>query len=328
MIPSRVQSVLTTLLDARWAVFLWGPPGAGKSSVVRQVAAQLNVPLLDVRAALLDPTDIRGIPAVIDGRAVWCPPSFLPQEEQKAGILFLDELSAAPPLVQASLYQLILDRRVGEYELPAGWRIVAAGNRAADRSVSFRMPAALANRFVHLDFEVDSGDWHLWAVQNGVDPLIIGFLAFRRQLLFDMSNPERGFPTPRSWEIVSDTVRALGSVHAARDVIPGIVGEAAAIEFLAYCADTITEERVQSIIADPDGATLPTSLGDLYALVAYLVSSASRSAPTRKAAGRLLNRLSPELSVLLARDLLRVHPAFALDAGYLAFVAQHADLLM
>lgn len=328
MIPSRVQSVLTTLLDARWAVFLWGPPGAGKSSIVRQVAAQLQVPLLDVRAALLDPTDIRGIPAIVDGRAVWCPPSFLPREGQKGGILFLDELSAAPPLVQASLYQLILDRRVGEYELPAGWRIVAAGNRAGDRSVSFRMPAALANRFVHLDFEVDAGDWRAWAVEHGVDPLVIGFLSFRRELLFDMSNPERGFPTPRSWEIVSDTVRALGGVKAAKDVLPGVVGEAAAIEFLAYCEQTISEETVKKIIADPDKAKLPSSLGDLYALVAYLVSSASRSAPTRRAAGRLLNRFSPELSVLLARDLLRVHPAFAQDAGYLAFVAQHADLLM
>lgn len=327
MRPTRVLEVLTQLLDARWAVFLWGPPGAGKSSVVRQAATRLGMPLLDVRAALLDPTDIRGIPAIADGRAVWCPPSFLPRDGDAPGILFLDELSAAPPLVQASLYQLVLDRRVGEYELPAGWRIVAAGNRAGDRSISYRMPAALANRFVHLDFEVDVEDWHAWAIGAGISPLVVGFLSLRSELLYNMSTPDRGFPTPRSWEIVSDTLRALKGVDAARDVVPGIVGEAASIEFLSYCDHAISAEAIARIVADPEGAELPNSLGDLYALVAYLVSASAKAANVRQASGRLLQRLSPELAVLLARDLLRVHPAFARDAGFRAFIATNADLL-
>ena len=147
MKPSRVSETIDQLFATRWAIFLWGPPGAGKSSIVREAAGKRQIPLVDIRAALLDPTDIRGIPAVVGGTAIWCPPSFLPTADSKPGILFLDELSAAPPLVQASLYQLVLDRRVGEYQLPEGWRIIAAGNRAADRSVSYRMPAALANRF-------------------------------------------------------------------------------------------------------------------------------------------------------------------------------------
>jgi MoxR-like ATPase len=142
--PSRVKAVLAKLIQTPWAVFIWGPPGAGKSSLVREVANDAGLPVIDVRATLLDPTDIRGIPAVQNGQAVWYPPSFLPTEDQSAGLLFLDELTTAPPLVQASLYQLTLDRRVGEYRLPDGWFIVAAGNRAQDSSIVHRMPAACA----------------------------------------------------------------------------------------------------------------------------------------------------------------------------------------
>src|SRR5205823_4197173 len=159
--------------------------------------------------------------------AIWCPPSFLPQPGQKPGLLFFDELNAAPPLVQASLYQLILDRRIGEYVLPPGWRIIAAGNRAEDASVTFRMPAALANRFVHIEYEIDFEDWRTWAVGAGIHPLVIGFISTRRELLFNMKTPERGFPTPRSWEILSDTLKAFGTARDAQDIFLGIVGEGA-----------------------------------------------------------------------------------------------------
>lgn len=124
MKASRLINVLENLLDQPWAVFIWGSPGIGKSSIVRQIAQRRGMPLVDIRASLLDPTDLRGIPMIQDGTAVWCPPSFLPKKSDKPGILFLDEVNAAPPLVQAALYQLILDRRIGEYELPEGWRIV------------------------------------------------------------------------------------------------------------------------------------------------------------------------------------------------------------
>ena len=135
MKPSRLATVLSSMLGQRWPAFVWGPPGIGKSSIVHSVARQAGMSVIDLRASLLDPTDLRGIPAIVDGRAVWCPPAFLPKEGESPGVLFLDEINAAPPLVQASLYQLVLDRRVGEYVLPAGWWIVAAGNRQKDRAV-------------------------------------------------------------------------------------------------------------------------------------------------------------------------------------------------
>ena len=170
MRPTRVSEVLTKLLTTRWPVFLWGPPGVGKSSVVASIAKKQKLELLDIRASLLDPTDLRGIPAIENGKAIWTPPSFLPHDPKSKGLLFFDELNAAPPLVQASLYQLTLDRRIGEYILPDGWRIFGAGNRAEDASVVFRMPAALSNRFVHVDFEVNVDDWSEWATIRKTHP--------------------------------------------------------------------------------------------------------------------------------------------------------------
>ena len=327
MKPSRVAEVVSRLLETRWPVFVWGPPGAGKSSIIRDVAKRRRVPLIDIRAALLDPTDLRGIPTVVDGRSVWCPPSFLPRDDEREGILFFDELSAAPTLVQGSLYQLTLDRRVGEYRLPDGWSIVAAGNRSQDSSIAFRMPAALANRFVHVDFEIDFEDWRSWAIRAKVHPLVIGFLSLRQPLLFDMSNPERGFPTPRSWEIVSDAIRAMGELKDAADVILGIVGEPASVEFLAYIDHAMTEEAIGAILDDPAKATLPKELGDMYALVSYVAATAQKP-KVLAAAGVLLSRLPPELAVLLARDVLRINAKFAFDANYQAFLKDHSELLL
>jgi MoxR-like ATPase len=324
--PSRILEVMQNLMATPWPVFLWGPPGVGKSSIVRQAARARGMPLLDVRASLLDPTDLRGIPAVVDGRAQWCPPSFLPGPQDEPGVLFFDELNAAPPLVQASLYQLTLDRRVGEYQLPDGWHMVAAGNRAEDRSVTFRMPAALANRFIHLDFEVDFDDWRVWAAGARLHPLVIGFVSTRRNLLLDMRNTDRGFPTPRSWEMVSDALAALGRPSDAADVLLGIVGEGAATEFLAYAQHALSEEAIEAILAKPDSAELPNKLGDLYALLAY-VGSRAKERPIVDAAGTLIPRLSPELSVLLIRDLLRADPLFARHRAYRDFVARHQELL-
>jgi hypothetical protein len=327
MKPSRVAEVLRQLLVQRWPIFIWGPPGVGKSSVVAEVAAQGDYDVVDIRAPLLDPTDLRGIPTIQNGSAKWCPPSFLPSEERK-GILFFDELNAAPPMVQASLYQLTLDGRIGEYTLPPGWRIVAAGNRAEDKALVYRMPSALANRFVHLEFEIDFEDWRRWALSHEIHPLVVGFLSLRTELLFNMSRPERGFPTPRSWEMASDTVKAMGTNGDAADVLLGIVGEGASVEFVGYCESAMTEKEIEALLEAPSTHSLPTDLGSLYALVSYLAVRAHERR-VREASGVLLGRLQPELAVLLLRDLLRRYPRFgAEDKNAQAFIASHSDVIL
>ena len=200
MKASCVSTTLCSLLPIRQPVFLWGAPGIGKSAVVAQVAATAGLELQDVRALLLDPVDLRGLPFVAaDGRSRWATPGFLPAEGT-SGILFFDELNAAPAMVQASLYQLVLDRKLGEYRLPDSWTIIAAGNREGDRAVTTRMPTPLRNRFVHIDFEVDADDWSKWAIQSGIRPEVIAFIRFRPALLSAFDRDATSFPSPRCYD--------------------------------------------------------------------------------------------------------------------------------
>ena len=162
-------------------VFIWGSPGIGKSDLVKTLADKTSRELVDIRLSTIDPVDLRGLPT-IDGNSSltkWLPPDFLPQNTTKPGILFLDEINVAPPSVQAAAYQLILDRKLGDYKVPENWIIIAAGNRIGDRSVTFRLPTALSNRFTHFELDPSLEDWTEWAWQNEIDPYIISFLRFQ-----------------------------------------------------------------------------------------------------------------------------------------------------
>lgn len=328
MKPTRIISVLKQLLNQRWPAFLWGPPGIGKSSVVKSVALAADLPVIDLRASLLDPTDLRGIPTIQNGEAVWCPPSFLPRATDRPGILFLDEINAAPPLVQASLYQLVLDRQIGEYRLPIGWSIVAAGNRQTDRAVVFRLSSALANRFIHLDFESDVDDWRTWAIAAGINPLVVGFIATRPELLSGIPGDAVAYPTPRSWEMISDVVRAHSDdIDSCWDVIPGIVGEAAAIEFQGYVSRAIREEDLRKLVSSPKTAPIPESMSDIFAMTSWFAYH-SKEKEVRTAGAVLLSRIPPEFAVILARDLLKASPTLVTEPGYKDFMKKHGKLLL
>ena len=164
--PNGAKRSIRRAFKKQRPIFIWGPPGIGKSEVVHQIGDEYKKSLvIDIRLSLWEPTDIKGIPYfdAVQGRMVWAPPVELPDAETAKKydiiILFMDEMNSAPPAVQAAAYQLILNRRVGTYHLPKNVVIVAAGNREADKGVTYRMPAPLANRFVHLEMKVDFDDW-------------------------------------------------------------------------------------------------------------------------------------------------------------------------
>ena len=175
MKPSQVAAILPKLLQTGRTPFIWGDPGIGKSDILRSVAAGLKIELVDARLSIYDPTDLKGFPVVKGtGKSQamhFVPPSLLPTKGK--GILFLDELPAAPPAVQAAAYQLILDKKLGEYALPPGWAIVAAGNHARNGGVHYSLAPALANRFIHIEMECSQEDWDAWAAQNGITDLPI-----------------------------------------------------------------------------------------------------------------------------------------------------------
>ena len=224
-------------------IFLWGPPGIGKSEVVSEVAEELGGLMIDLRMAQMEPTDIRGIPYFNKdiNKMDWAPPVDLPDAELASQypivVLFLDEMNSAPPAVQAAGYQLVLNRRVGKYVLPDNVVIVAAGNRDSDKGVTYRMPMPLANRFVHLEMRPDFASWQMWAVNKGIHKDVVGYLSFAKQDLydFDSKSASRAFATPRSWVFVSDLLNDEDSdTDTLYNLVSGAVGEGLAVKFMAH----------------------------------------------------------------------------------------------
>jgi hypothetical protein len=237
--PKGAMKAIRKAIQTRRPTFLWGPPGIGKSDVVKQIGEQAGREVIDVRLALWEPTDIKGIPYynADQGKMVWAPPSELPTDPESTAIIFLDELNSAPPAVQAAAYQLILNRAVGTYKLPKGVDLVAAGNREGDRGVTYRMPAPLANRFIHLEAKVDFDDFQEWAVMNAVHPEVVGYVGFAKQDLydFDPKSPSKAFATPRSWVFVSDLLKDDDTdIDTLHNLIAGAVGDGLAVKFMAH----------------------------------------------------------------------------------------------
>jgi len=326
MKPSVVKDALKQCIAAKRPTHIWGPPGVGKSEIVAQIAKELDLELTDVRAVLLDPVDLRGLPKINDdGMAHWCPPAFLPKDGK--GILFLDELNAAPPLVQAACYQLILDRKLGEYVLPEEWVILAAGNRETDRAVTSRMSSALANRFVHIYFDVDVNDWIDWALGNGITTELIAFIRFRPELLhsFDPKKNEKAFPTPRSWEFVSDVLQA-GSSNIEYELASGIVGEGASTELMAFLKIYRNLPNPDVILLDPSAGEIPQDPATLYAICGSLANKASD-----QNFGRVVeysNRLPDEFSVLLIRDAVKRDNQLSLTRAFIEWTSVHSEILI
>jgi len=240
----QARKAMLAAFKAKRPIFLWGPPGIGKSEVVAEVAEELNGPVIDLRMAQMEPTDIRGIPYFNKdiNKMDWAAPVDLPSEEfakqHPIVVLFLDEMNSAPPAVQAAGYQLILNRRVGKYVLPDNVVIVAAGNRDSDKGVTYRMPMPLANRFLHLEMRPDFTAWQNWAVNKGIHKDVVGYLSFAKQDMydFDAKSASRAFATPRSWCFVSDLLKEEDALDTDTlfNLVSGAVGEGLAVKFMAH----------------------------------------------------------------------------------------------
>lgn len=246
------------------SVFIWGAPGIGKSTAVRDVARQNNMELVDLRISQLAPTDLRGLPYVEKGVAKFAPPTFLPQDGQ--GILFVDEFNMASPSMMGIAQQLILDREVGDYKVPDGWYIVAAGNRSKDKAAVSQMPAPVANRFIHFNVEANLESWKEYAIVKGIDEQIISFLNFRQQLLFNFNKNATAWPSPRSWEFANSLLKVGLSIESA-------VGEGAAAEFNAYQTVYSKLPDIDQILTGEE-IEVPTEPSLMYAICGALISRA------------------------------------------------------
>jgi len=308
MKAQEITESLEHLVESQIPVFVWGSPGIGKSSIIKQIAIDKGLEFVDLRLSLLDPTDLKGIPFFDkdNNEAVWASPNFLPKNPDSKGILFLDEINSAPPSVQASAYQLVLDRKVGDYELPSGWSIVAAGNNESDRGVVYRMPPPLANRFVHLSMEVSFEDWKSWAYIAGIDSSIIAFLHYDTTQLFnfDPSANQKSFPTPRSWEYVDKILRSGIKPKLLLETISGAIGNHSATAFMAFRKVMDRLPDIEDLLAGAE-VDIKKDSQLLFALIAGIVTNIKQDSTKSKIdnALKFSLKLPKEFSVMLVKDM-------------------------
>ena len=255
--PTEIKEAIYDCFEVRQPVMIWGPPGIGKSEIIHEIGKETNRRVIDIRLALWEPTDIRGIP-YFDHETKsmkWAAPSELPKLVNDNSIVFLDEFPSAVPTVQAGAYQLILNRKIGEYELPPDVDMVAAGNRENDRGISYKMPAPLANRFTHLELKPNFNCWLNWAINNNIDNSIISFLSWSKKDLYDF-NPKsasKAFATPRSWTFANKFIakgrRCKASESLLTALLAGTIGEGLAISYMTHRKTSLKLPKTEEILS-------------------------------------------------------------------------------
>lgn len=314
-------------------LMVWGAPGLGKSSVLREVAREAGIGFIDVRLAQREPVDIRGLPVPGEEGVKWLVASEWPRDPESKGIILFDEITAADRSLQVAAYEFILDRRLGElYSVPDGWYICAAGNRAQDRAVATTMSSALANRFLHVEIEEDVESWIAWATAHDVHPSVIGFIRYRPRCLFNQEgeNLERGWPSPRSWERVSHMVKLFGdnNVSLLRKVVYGLVGNRAGVEFLEFHKMNATFDDVLAMMTDPGyPVVIPDAADRRYSFcsaVAYLLWKGKTEADQAARLDgffRISLMLPADFATMLMMDVMS--GSGTVDAARVALVRKH-----
>jgi hypothetical protein len=327
MKPSHVALALETCIKAKRPIFIWGPPGVGKSQVTHQVVKRIGLErIIEIRGALLDAVDLHGVPDIREGKTIWATPGFLPTSG--TGFIFIDEMPAAPPLVQSALLQLTLDGRLGEYVLPEGWAIGAAGNRQEDRAYSSRLSTAQSDRFFHVDWEVDFNDWLVWGLTAGIRMEVIAFIRFCPQFLhqFDPQKETRAFPSPRGWEYISDVLNHDPDPRIMLDLFSGKVGRAAGTQFVGFLKIWQSLPDPDAVLMNPQNAPVPDDPQTMWALCGALTGRVGKNN-----AGRFMeyaNRIPSEFAALMINGAIIKTPEVQNTRPFAQWVSEHHELMV
>lgn len=328
----ELPEALKFLIEQRVTTLVSGAPGVGKSDCVAQAAAALaGYRYVEIVASLRDPVDMRGLPVpdLKTGKTRWLVPDELPREDRDGehGVLGLEEISNCGLAMQTACYGLCQTGRLGEYQLPKGWVVIATGNRVSDRAAAQRLSTALRNRFEHIEVEVDVAAWCEWATKNGIDPLLIAFIRFRPELLHVMpKGDENAFPTPRSIALCS---KMLGAPEPVRlPLIAGAVGDSMAGELEGFIRVAKELPRIEDIIRDPLHAKVPA---DNQPAALFAVSAALARKATQKTLGPIaeyLARLPREFEVLGMVDAVRRDKELCNSQGFTGWAVRNQDVVI
>lgn len=329
MRPSAIVRALKMNIEQGLVSYMQGPPGVGKTATMYKLAEELGRPVITLILSQLDAVDLRGLPTVNgDGLAHFAPPSFLPRKGHMDNcILFLDELPQAPILVQNASLQLTLERRLGEYRLPEGVDIIAAGNRQIDRAGSQSLTTALKSRLVTLDFEPHLDDLIEHGLQAGWSPEVLAFLRHRPDLMhaFDPQRHSEAFPCPRTWDFVQRLVKAKPDKEIELEMFKGCIGEGAANEFTGFLRICNRLQNPDYVLSNPDIAEVSNDPAINFAMCAALAHRANE-----KNFDNLVtyaNRMSPEFSVMLIRDCIRRNGNLIETKAFIDWTTKHQDLM-
>jgi MoxR-like ATPase len=290
--PGEALETLEALWELPFSVMLWGPPGVGKSALVRELARRKGVPLKDVRLSHKVASDIGGLPALdhTHKKTTFYLPDFLPDESRDGpeGILFLDELPGADDQTRIASYGLILERSVSNYQLPEGWHIIAAGNRPEDDPVNREFGSAMNDRVVHLLVEPDHKAWLSWAASHDLSREVMAFIHIMpHRLSADPASITQGHaivPSPRSWERVSEVLKRVKRKRSRELIVSGLVGDAVAHEFFIIAEEVAAMTSIETILATNRRElhrVIPTTISGLYALAYALTSSFNRQSASQ-----------------------------------------------
>ena len=280
MKAKQLEKSLEKLISIKQPCFIWGGVGVGKSEIVHKVAKDMGYRIEDVRVALLDPVDLRGVPSVEDGRTVFNPPVFLPSNEQPKTLLFLDELPQGSPSVQNALFQLIKDRKLGEYTLPEDTVIVSAGNRVQDKAGANRVNTALGDRFVHLNLDVCHQEWIDWGIKTKkIKQEVLSFISWQGEdYLYHFDKNASVNATPRAWEYTSNVLTTDPDSEIEQELYAGIIGEGIAPEFIAFVRRFRNLPSVDVLLKNPEDILQDLELKSdmIYMIVGVLAKNMNK----------------------------------------------------
>lgn len=309
--------------------YIKGPPGIGKTDMIRALAKKFKVGFKDLPLIIWDTVDMRGVPYVRHeggvGTTHWALPSDLPREGR--GILFLDEFTQAFQSLQNCSSRLILARELGEYKVPRGWMVVLASNREGDRAATHKMASFLNNRVAHYEIDPTLEDWRAWAIENTINDRIVSFLSFRPHLLHEFDPDRPAFPSPRSWAFFSNLLAIARDVNDVAGYCVATVGPGAADEFVPFWEETAKLPSFEEILAAPSKAQLPTEPAPLYAVAVMLGQRVQDG--QQPAIWRYVERL-PEEYAYLALYVVMVRPDHNKIGGHdtiTTYIAKHKEFM-
>ena len=333
--PTKLVAEIFDNMLANLNTMIWGGPGIGKSEIPQQCAAERNITLLDFRANLFDPVDVRGVPYVAQQTGTnkrftrWAVPDIFPIAERdgERGIFMIDELPTAPPATQNAFLQLLLTRQVGNYRIPDGWSMIAAGNRLTDAAAVYQMPSPVRNRLAHYELEASLEDWCTWANANNIDSTLISFLRYRPGLLYDFNPESYAFPTPRSWSFVDKRLK-LPKVDEDRLFygVSSLVGDGPAGEYMAFRQICTSLPDIDALIANPSTYKKDDNPAVLYALTGALAAQACDTKITNIV--KVIEKLPVEFQVVGIKSSLGVDSTLIHNAAIKSWVSKNSNVIL